>query len=61
MSLLLCQFTKMHPDKDTDTLKLDNQFHKIIFFHIQAGKATAVGAYISFCLSYSETGAILHC
>lgn len=31
MSLLLCQFTKMHLEKDTDTLKLDNQFHEILF------------------------------
>lgn len=60
MSLLLCQFTKMHHEKDTDTLKLDNQFHKM-FFQTQAGKSTALCAFISFCLSYSETGATLHC
>lgn len=59
MSLLLCQFTKMHHEKDTDTLKLDDQFHKIFFFHTQAVKATALSAFISFCLSYSETGAIV--
>lgn len=33
MSLLLLDFffTKMHHEKDTDTLKLDNQFHEVLF------------------------------
>lgn len=34
MCLSYCEifFTKMHHEKHTDTLKLDNHFHEVLFF-----------------------------